>query len=191
MSDKDLVSWDRVIDEKIANALLALNTVQPGIVESYNAADNTASVQPMIGITTVDDDGAPVVVDQPLLNNIPVLMPTVGQYAITLPVTAGTQGVILHCQRDIDSAVLSGSKGRAATYRVQHISDGLFLPFPISDASRAGAVAVDGLQIKAGGVTLTVKPTGVEVFGGDLNVMGTGFLTHTHAGNNVPPTPGS
>ena len=201
MSDKDLVSWDRVIDEKIANAVLSLNTIQPGKVVSYDAATNTARVQPSISVTTVDDDGTAVPVEQPTLVDIPVLQPTVGQYSITLPITPETEGLILHCQRDIDNVVLGARPGRPATTRVQHISDGLFVPLPISDASRAKVVSPEGLQLRAGAVTLTVNETGVAIVG-NVTVTGTvtaldhiagiiHLLTHIHTapGGGGPTTP--
>jgi hypothetical protein len=64
----------------------------------------------------------------PLLLDVPVLFPGAGGYALTYPVKAGDEGLVILASRCIDSWWTRGGVQAQAELRMHDLSDGFFLP---------------------------------------------------------------
>lgn len=90
--------------EMIDRALLRVNTAIPGVVESFDAATQTATVVPAVQMRTLIDNEEAFVTPPPIVN-APVVFPfaSVAGFALTLPVRKGDPCIILFSQRAIDN----------------------------------------------------------------------------------------
>ena len=90
----------RSLTEKIGSEL---RVAAPGIIQSYNAGTNTATVQLAIREKVNQMDGTTADTDLPLLLDCPVMMPRGGGFALTFPVAAGDECLVVFADACIDS----------------------------------------------------------------------------------------
>jgi hypothetical protein len=68
---------------------LELHTALPGRIESYDAATQTATVQPTIRHPVPQPDGSMIYEAYPQITSVPIVMPRSGKAFVSLPVAAG------------------------------------------------------------------------------------------------------
>lgn len=126
-------TWELLNDKRTADAM-HLNsrmaqvwTAIPGIVQSFNAAQQTAVVQPAIRAIVFDINGVPTNVTLPLLLDCPVQFPGAGGYTLTFPVNAGDECLVVFASRCIDAWWQSGGVQNQAVMRMHDLSDGFAL----------------------------------------------------------------
>jgi hypothetical protein len=113
---------------KQMNARLAkVWTAIPGIIQSFNAAQQTVVVQPAIRAVTFDMLGQPTNVPLPLLLDCPVQFPAGGGYTLTFPVAPGDECLVVFSARCIDAWWQSGGVQNQAVLRMHNLSDGFAL----------------------------------------------------------------
>ncbi|MFQ9867084.1 MAG: Gp138 family membrane-puncturing spike protein [Bilophila wadsworthia] len=110
-------------------------TALPGIVQSFDPAAMTVSVQPAVAGRISDEAGKAASVDLPILPDVPVVFPGGGGFALTFPVAAGTSacGVRLPLHRRV---VAVRRRRRPMEPRMHDLSDGS--PLSACAASRTG-----------------------------------------------------
>ena len=173
-----------------------LRTCLPVEVESFNSSTMTVNVKPLIqGIRTSEggreiktETGEIILIEDyqlPSILDLPVRLLWQGNMGITIPITAGMQGMAIVCDRDIRLWKSSRASSRQASLRKFNINDSFFLPgIPqeIEDYSN------EAIEIRNGETKLSVGSEGVDITG-NLVVNGIDFLTHTHLYNdNGTPT---
>lgn len=99
--------------------LLDTHTCLPGIIVSFNAATQTAQVQPAIR-TIFMDTGA---VDLPVLVDVPVQFPRGGGFVLTFPVAKGDECLLVFSERAIDFWWERGGIQLPSEYRLHDLSD--------------------------------------------------------------------
>ena len=131
-------------------------TALPGIVQSFDPAAMTVSVQPAVAGRISDEAGKAASVDLPILPDVPVVFPGGGGFALTFPVAAG----------------------EPMEPRMHDLSDGFALvgvrsqPHRLSPAVHTGNTqlrADDGsayVEITPGGAVTAVGPSSVTVRSG-------------------------
>lgn len=184
--------------------LCALWTAMPGIVIDVDLVSMTCSVQPAIQGQVTNENGQVQSVNLPKLIKVPIVFPQAGGFAITLPLAANDEVLVVWASRCIDSWWQSGGyENQPMEARMHDLSDGFCIPGPcsqpnvISNISATGAqvrnragtsyveIASDGkIKIVAPAeIDLTaplVKVTGNLTVTGDINgtnITGTGILT--------------
>lgn len=128
----------------------------PAEVKTYNAANQTADLQPLFKIYFQD-----TLVDMPVIRQVPVQWPGGGDGALTFPLAAGDVCGLVPQGIDISNWVASGTKNQApATRRRFSISDVVAYPrfrpisnpLPVTAYSPLGPV-LSGAQVFLGDST--------------------------------------
>lgn len=165
-------------------------TALPGIIESVNYAKATVSVQPSIKAKVLAEDGSSSWVKLPLLVDVPVVLPSGGGFAVTLPIASGDEVLVIFSSRCIDAWWQSGGVQVQSDLRMHDLSDGFAIPGPRSVPNAISNWSQDALEVRSlDGATyvrvkddeITLKATTVKIQG-NLEVTGSSM---THNGTNV------
>lgn len=113
-----------------------LHTALPGIVESYDASSQTATIR-----NAVHDDGSEPV----SIPGVPVIWPRCASAYLAMPLSAGDTGLLVFCERDIRTWRRTGQ---------------VMAPGDLSTHAMSSAVFLPGLHVKSGSVA---SPPGATV----------------------------
>jgi hypothetical protein len=168
-------------------------TALPGYVVAFDAAAQTVSVQPTIQGQVSDQNGDVQAVNMPLLVDVPVIFPRAGGFAVTFPVAAGDEVLVVFASRCIDSWWQSGGIGAPVEARMHDLSDGFAIPGPTSQARKLSGVSTANMQLRteSGGNFIELSPAGkVRIVCSEFEVVSAGAATVsapslTHNGTNV------
>ena len=164
-------------------------TALPGVVAAVNLAAQTLSVQPTVQGSVASPNGAKQLVNLPLLVDVPIVWPRAGGFALTFPITAGDEVLVVFASRCIDSWWQSGGVGAPAEARMHDLSDGFAILAPTSQPKKLTGVSSTNVQLRdeSGTTYVEITPDGkarvvaatqidVEAptvnITGDLNVTG-------------------
>lgn len=195
------------LDDPEESLRLALESAQaqiwtalPGVVTAVDLAKQTVSVQPTIQGTTENANGDTKNVNMPVLVDVPLMFPRAGGFALTFPVKAGDEVLVVFGCRCIDSWWQSGGIGAPAEARMHDLSDGFAVLAPTSQPKKLNNVSTANVQLRdeAGTTLVEITPGGkiklnatseIEVVApqikmtGDLTITGsisaTGMMTQT------------
>ncbi len=188
----------------------ALWTAMPGIVQSFDPAAMTCTVQPAITALVRNEAGEVSELALPLLLDCPVVFPGGGGCTLTFPIKEGDECLVVFGARCIDSWWQLGGMQGQAELRMHDLSDGFVLP-GVRSQPRAFDVDTDATQLRSddGSTFIQLDPTAQTVvvtapsgatinanvtINGDLHVTGTvtadvdvigggkHLKTHTHSG---------
>lgn len=117
-----------LLDRMRLRVFLELNCHQWGIVKSFNAAAQTATVQVAVlrqVADTTTDPATLVPKAYPILLDVPVMILTGGKAGVTLPIAVGDTCLLLFNDRDMDEFWNSGSVVIPNSSRAHDFSDAL------------------------------------------------------------------
>lgn len=121
----------------------------PCVVQSFDEDAQTVNVQ----VALQEDmlvNGVPTPTNIAPLLNLPVGPLRAGGFAITLPFTAGDEGIAVFNDMCIDSWWQSGgTANRQLERRRHHISDGVFLPVCWSQPRKLANYSTSALQLRS------------------------------------------
>lgn len=100
-----------------------INCVKIGIIESYTALTNSASVRIASKILLANGE----IKDYPLLDDCPVIHMQGGGASITMPIEQGDHCIVLFNDRNIDSWYTTGAITTPDDNRLHSIADGIVL----------------------------------------------------------------
>lgn len=144
---------------------LNLRTVHPCKVRKVN---DDGSVDVDFMIHAVDNDNQSRAL--PSATELPVLHQGNAIYTVTFPVSVGDEGLALFAERDISLFKDDGKTGPPNTHRFHDLSDGLFMPTPLSKPKR--------LAVRPGVLLMSNNGTEIEItdglirFNGDVEING-------------------
>lgn len=145
----------RAIESRIADIHVSL----PGIVRSYDAEKQVASVEPVVRRALFDEDGEQVEEELPILENVPVVWPGGGGFYLHFPLAAGDTGDLVFSERSFAEWRETGIVSTPGDLRV-HALYGKFYPGLRSDKDpRADAPATGEGVIAVGDGVLRVGPS--------------------------------
>lgn len=180
----------------------------PGIVQSYDTAQQTVTVQVAIR-EKLNIDGNESWADIPLLLDVPVVFPRAGGYVLTLPIKKGDEVLVMFGDCCIDAWWQSGGVQNQIDTRRHDLSDAFAIPGPWSQPRRVSNYSTNSAQLRNDAGTAYVELAGsvvnivgtavnitaptVNVTGrttidgkttitGDTDIRGKDFMTHTHSG---------
>jgi hypothetical protein len=181
-------SPETAIRTMIEGELIDVHTSMPGIVKSFDAKTQTATVQPAIRRFFIGRG----YVDLPQCVDVPVSFPRYGNFVITGPVSPGDEGELRFSERCIDNWWTTGGVQDPAEPRMHDLSDASFTP-GISSKGRVPAnIASDALEIRTlngqtvirleAGAVILGSTTGAEpaVKGDVLDAILRTIAAHTH-----------
>ena len=148
-----------------SRAMRSVNTCLPGMILSYDAGGQRASVRPMLSVRQPDGREE----EMPVLNSVPVIWPRGGGASITLPVRSGDGCLLLFTQRSIDEFKASGQITTPADPRAFDLSDAVAIMGFVSFG--AGGGADDAIELRMGDTVLKISEDGFE-FRGDITIYG-------------------
>jgi hypothetical protein len=152
----------------LENAQANIWTAMPGIVTAVNLAAQTVSVQPAIQGVVSNPDGSTQATNLPLLVDVPIVWPRAGGFALTFPIAAGDEVLVVFGSRCIDSWWQSGGVGAQAEARMHDLSDGFAILAPTSQPKKFANVSSANVQLRD-----TAGTTFVEITpGGKARVIG-------------------
>lgn len=162
---------------QIEGRLKDLHTCLPGVIVSYDAATQTASVQPSIQRLFLTRG----LVNLPLCVDVPVAFPGGGDFFLTFPVQAGDECLLFFSERSIDNWHVSGGIQPPSEYRLHDLSDGLAVVGLNSQPRKIPSVHATGAEWRnrAGTMRLRLLPDGTihaSNAGGSLTLSPSGQL---------------
>lgn len=163
--------------------LSCLWTALPGIIVDVDLAAMTCSVQPVIQGEVSDENGAVTNVNLPKLIHVPIIFPQAGGFALTLPLAANDEVLVVWASRCIDAWWQSGGIQKAIEARMHDMSDGFCIPGPCSQPNVISGISSTGAQIRnrAGtsyveisgdGKVKMVSPTAIDITAPAINLNG-------------------
>lgn len=123
-------------------------TAMPGIVTAVDLAAQTCTVQPAIQGVTFDRENNPLPQNLPLLLDVPIVWPRAGGFAVTLPLAAGDEVLVVFSSRAIDSWWQNSGIGVPVEARMHDLSDAFAIPGPTSQPRKLANVQADGIEMR-------------------------------------------
>ena len=148
-----------------------LRVCLPGVIQSFNATLQTAVVQvAVLEKTNQNINGALVAQDQDikLLNDVPVLVLQGSTVALTMPVAAGDECLLIIADYCIDAWWQAGGTGNAQLTKRRHdISDAFAIVGPNSKPTALASYSTTAAELRTvdNSVKVSVGAAGVEVTG--------------------------
>lgn len=143
----------------IEGALSQLWTAMPATVTSVDLTKQTVSCQPAIKGTQTAKDGSTSQVSMPMLVDVPIVWPRAGGYALTFPIEAGDECLVVFASRCIDGWWQSGGEQAPLETRMHDLSDGFAIFGPSSQSRKLTNVQSDGVELRNDDRTRYVKLT--------------------------------
>lgn len=191
MSDKSstLATLSTNIKTGIENRLKDLHTHLPGIIESFDASTQLATVQPAVKRIFKTETGEVEIltaVDLPLLINVPVQFPRGGGFSLTFPVKQGDECLLAFCERSIDEWHEFGTVRKPGARRMHDLSDATAFVGLSSIPNKVPNYDDTNVQIKKDddSVYVTLKANG-DLDGhadGNVNITADGDIIATASG---------
>ncbi len=125
------ISSKDILEPELADALATLkrdvlknaNCVKIGIIQKFNATERTAEIQLVFRRVLPDE----TIKSMPILVDCPVFTPQGGGAALTLPIKAGDECIVLFADRNIDAWFANGGQAAPFDDRLHDLSDGIAL----------------------------------------------------------------
>ncbi len=138
-------------------------TALPGIVTGVDLSAQTVSVQPTIQGSISSSDGSTQSVNMPLLVDVPIVWPRAGGFALTFPIKAGDEVLVVFASRCIDTWWQSGGVGVQAEARMHDLSDGFAILAPTSQPKTMSNVSAANVQLRdeTGTTFVEIAPGGI------------------------------
>ena len=150
----------------VADAMRQANTCLPGKVVSYDAATQTATIQPLL--KTRQPDGREEAL--PPLSGVPVVFPRGGGGAITMPMREGDGVMLTFSQRSLDEWKGKGGEQTPDDPRMLDMSDAIATPGMVD--AEAGGGPSDCIELRLGGAKVQIFEDKVLIVAGTVRFEG-------------------
>lgn len=157
------------LDERAAS--IKTRVAIPGIIQSFDAAAQTVTVRPALR-EKLNLDGTEQWVDIPLLVDVPVALPRAGGYALTLPIQAGDECLVVFGDMCMDGWWQSGGVQNQVECRRHDLSDGFAIvgiwsqPRVLPNYSTSSAQ----LRNEEGSAYVEIAGSTINIVGGVVNI---------------------
>lgn len=186
MADKNpaLATLASNIKQGVESRLKELHTSMPGIVESFDAENQLATIQPAIRRIFITRDGDKEILvpsDLPILINVPVIFPRGGGFSLTFPVAKGDECLLVFCERSIDNWHETGKVKAPGAKRFHSLSDATAFVGISSLPNKVPNYDPSNVEIKKddGSVSIKLKDNS------DLDIISEGNVNATVTGDIV------
>ena len=161
----------------------------PGIVQAYDAAQQTVTVQVAIR-ELFNNDGVEEWTEVPLLLDVPIVFPRAGGYVLTLPISQGDEVLVCFGDACIDAWWQNGGVQNQIDIRRHDLSDAFAIPGPWSQPRRVSNYSTNSCQLRneAGTAYIELSGSTINIVGSAVNISGTttiqgrSWLGHKHSG---------
>ncbi len=173
-------------------ASIKIRCNMPGIIDSYDATQQTVNVRPAVRECLVDAQGREKWTEIPLLLDVPVCWPRAGGYVLTLPIQPGDECLVCFGDACIDAWWQNGGVQNQIDIRRHDLSDAFAILGPWSQPRRVSNYSANSCQlrneegtayIEISGSTVNIVGAAVNISaGGNTVIEGKNFLGHVHSG---------
>lgn len=179
-NEPDLISTLAVFEQALKNKI---NCCRIGIVESYDAETRIAKVTIANKLTLAQNDDGSLVTTNYAPIYAKVLFFGWGDIGITHPVNAGSEGILLFNDREIESWYINGNINNVAYDRAHEKTDAIFISGVLSLPNMI-ATLQNCLHLFYKSTDIQISETGVAVVGntaitGDTTITGNTAITGT------------
>lgn len=188
----DLLMVLKLLEERIAYS--TINCVRVGIVEEYYPETRTAKIQIANKILLSQNrDGSQVT-----SNYAPIYAKVWffgwGDKGITNPILKGQEGILLFCDRELESWYINGGINPLTYKRAHDITDGIFI-CGLTSSPNMSTTAQNCLNLFYGTKSLQISESGITINGdltvngnitatGDIVAGGISLKNHVHGNGN-------
>lgn len=109
MSDVRTPDWASIIRDAVSGRLEEVHVSAPARVERYDSAKQLVDVQLLIKRHHEDEEGNDVVVEPPVIPNVPVVFPGGGGFVVQFPIDVGDTVLVVFCADPTDKWLQSGA----------------------------------------------------------------------------------
>lgn len=201
----DSAQWTRALRQ----ALMDVRVSIPAIVQSFDPATQTVTVQVAIREIVKTSQGAQNIAIAPI-GKVPVCFPSAGGFSLTLPLQAGDEGLLVFCDMCIDLWWTRGGIQDQLESRRHDLTDCGFYPGGRSQPRALANYSANSAQLRTDDGTtavIDISATGIKFSttgtiqlnangqisingsqivaassGNNTKVDGKTFLTHLHTG---------
>lgn len=153
-----------------------INCAKIGVIQAFNAATQTATVQiAFTRVTSISPAGVRTISEYPLLLEVPVFFQSGGGFTLTCPVAPGDECLVVFNDRQIDNWLAQGSGQPPSMGRIHDLSDGIAFVGIRSNPRALSAVSTHSAQLRSDDGATYVEVAG----GGIVNVVAPGGMTFT------------
>lgn len=160
-----------------------LRVACPGIIQSFNAEEQTVTVQLALREEVKDYDYNKHWTDMPLLLDVPLVLPRAGGYCITMPVKRGDECLVIFADMCIDAWWQNGGIQNQVEKRRHDLSDGFAILGIWSQPKRVKNYSEDSCQIRneKGTSMIALKDDEININATVVKINGIDFNKHTHS----------
>ena len=112
-----------ILRNSVFNILSDVHTCMPGIVKSFDASTNKATIQPALNKAFTTGE-----MPMPILENVPMMFPGSGDFRFTFPIREGDYCLLLFSERSIDLWLSVGGQVTPNDRRKFDLSDAIAIP---------------------------------------------------------------
>lgn len=177
--------------------MLSLNCHAIGTIQSFASDTQLVSATINYKKSVLQQDAAgtyrTVLIDYPVLLDVPIVILSGGPAQLTFPITAGDECLILFNDRDIDNWLQSGQVGPVASGRLHSFSDGIAIVGVRSQARKIDPYDTTRAKLSHGETMVGVSASKVKIANQlyTLNGLLQDLLTQLQALTVVCAAPGS
>ncbi len=185
-----------------ANLKSSLNCVQVGIIQEFNATNQTASIELALKkVLSIEADGTRIYAERPKLLACPCVTLFGGASFLSMPIAAGDSCLVLFNDQEIDNWYEKGGVQPTSTFRRHDLSDAIAIVGIRSLQNSIVGYLTDGVRLAfdenchidllSGLINIfTVMMTlnGSMQITGDLSVTGTSSAAVIQSGNGATGT---
>ncbi|MEK8128657.1 Gp138 family membrane-puncturing spike protein [Paenibacillus filicis] len=162
--------YRRLLEGASSNIRVAI----PGIVFEFDPNTQTASVQVAIRERIIDADLKQKWIEVPLLLDVPIIIPRAGGFALTLPVKAGDECLVIFADMCMDAWFSSGGVQNQIERRRHDLSDGFAILGPWSQPRKLSNYSQTAAQLRSedGQTVISLSPGKIDINASDVRVNG-------------------
>lgn len=157
-------------------AKIDVRVAMPGIVQSFDATEQTVTVQPAIREKVRDQHGNIVDVALPILLDVPIVMPRAGGYALTLPVQVGDECLVILGDTCLNAWWAQGGVQNQEELRRHDLSDAIAILGPWSQPRVLSGYNTSAAELRTedGATKITLETGAVTITAGSVTMHTTG-----------------
>jgi hypothetical protein len=161
VGEQRIPTFAEAVEGRIERRLRAVRVALPGIVQSYDHETQRASVQPSIRDVFEDESGALVSENLPIVNEVPVVFPGTGPFAITWPLEPGDEVLLVFSSSGLDRWLSKGGIIDPESDQRHALDDAVAIP-GLRHGKLPGGALGDGMVMAAPEVAVRANEVRIE-----------------------------
>lgn len=180
-TDERTADMSSILNVMSDSVLFDMRVAMPGIVEAWDAAQQTVDVRLAIR-EKISNGGREQETEIPILVDVPVVMPRAGGYVLGITPRAGDECLVVFADCCIDGWWQSGDVQSQADSRRHDLSDGFAILGCWSQRNKPKLPKKGvSLQDDEGTAGISIIDGTVNIFG-TVNINGKSYTGHRHSG---------